>query len=211
MKKEMDNKLITRDVVFQLRELSPEMIENREAEFVISSESEDTYKTVFMADGADFSRYENNPIVAYGHRTWSDDPDMILGTSEVRQEGKLTIGKVRFEDAETNPIAEKVFKKIVAGTLRMASIGASVLEWRWGDENKGEDKDVIYFTRWQLLEWSIVPIGSNKDALVRNAQTVDEMRAALENKNEVEIPVTENENNERTWNEAQILINKNRL
>ncbi len=70
---------------------------------------------------------------------------------------------------------------------------------------------MIYFTRWQLLEWSIVPIGSNKDALVRNAQTVDEMRAALENKNEVEIPVTENENNERTWNEAQILINKNRL
>lgn len=175
----MESKMITRDVVIELRELTPEMIEAREAEFVISSESTDTYDTVFVADGADFTRYNQNPIVAYGHRTWSDNPDMILGTSEVRQEKKLTIGKVRFEDAETNPVAEKVFKKVQKGTLRMASIGANILEWRYGDESNGENKNTIYFTRWELLEWSIVPIGSNKDALVRTAQTLEEMRAAL--------------------------------
>ena len=181
----MENKIVTRDVVLEIRELTPAMIENREAEFVISSEAVDTYDTIFLAEGAEFERYNNNPIVAYGHRTWSDDPDMILGTSQVRQEGKLTIGKVRFEDIETNPTAEKVFKKIQAGTLRMASIGANVKEWRWGDAERGENPGVIYFTRWELLEWSIVPIGSNKDALVRNAQTIEEMRNALTN----EIPV----------------------
>jgi HK97 family phage prohead protease len=175
----MENKIVTRDVVLEIRELTPAMIENREAEFVISSEAVDTYDTIFVAEGCELERYNNNPIVAYGHRTWSDDPDMILGTSQVRQEGKLTIGKVRFEDAETNPTAEKVFKKIQAGTLRMASIGANVLEWRFGDAEKGENPGVIYFTRWELLEWSIVPIGSNKDALVRNAQTIEEMRTAL--------------------------------
>lgn len=178
----MDNKLVTRDVVIELRDLTPEMIGKREAEFVISSESIDTYDTVFMADGVDLTRYNQNPIVAYGHRTWSDDPDMILGTSEVRQEGKMTIGKVRFEDEETNPTAEKVFKKVQAGTLRMASIGANILEWRFGDAEKGENPGVIYFTRWELLEWSIVPIGSNPDAHVRNAQTIEEMRKTLENK-----------------------------
>jgi HK97 family phage prohead protease len=183
----MENKIVTRDVVLEIRELTPAMIENREAEFVISSEAVDTYDTIFLAEGAEFERYNNNPIVAYGHRTWSDDPDMILGTSQVRQEGKLTIGKVRFEDIETNPTAEKVFKKIQAGTLRMASIGANVKEWRWGDAERGENPGVIYFTRWELLEWSIVPIGSNKDALVRNAQTIEEMRTALTN----EIPVTD--------------------
>lgn len=178
----MDNKLVTRDVVIELRDLTPEMIGKREAEFVISSESIDTYDTVFMADGVDLTRYNQNPIVAYGHRTWSDDPDMILGTSEVRQEGKMTIGKVRFEDEETNPTAEKVFKKVQAGTLRMASIGANILEWRFGDTKKGENPGVIYFTRWELLEWSIVPIGSNPDAHVRNAKTIEEMRNTLENK-----------------------------
>jgi HK97 family phage prohead protease len=183
----MENKTITRDVVLEIRELTPAMIENREAEFVISSEAVDTYDTVFLAEGADFERYNNNPIVAYGHRTWCDNPDMILGTSEIRQEGKLTIGKVRFEDAETNPTAEKIFKKIQAGTLRMASIGAQVKEYRYGDAQKNENPGVLYFTRWELLEWSIVPIGSNKDALVRNAQTIEEIRTALTQ----EIPVTD--------------------
>lgn len=183
----MENKIITRDVVFEVRELTQEMIDNREREFVISSESVDTYDTVFVAEGAEFERYESNPIVAYGHRTWSDDPDMILGTSKVRQEQKLTIGRAKFEDFETNPTADKVLKKIDVGTLRMASIGANVKEWRWGDAEKGENPGVIYFTRWELLEWSIVPIGSNKDALVRNAQTIEEMRNALTN----EIPVAD--------------------
>jgi hypothetical protein len=175
----MEYKVIQRDVKIILRELTPEMIENREAEFVISSESVDTYKTVFVAAGADFKRYEDNPIVAYGHRTWSDNPDMILGTSEVFQEGTLTIGKVRFEDEETNPTAEKIWKKVQKGTLRMASIGANVLEWRYGDETKGEDKSVVYFTRWELLEWSIVPIGSNPDSLKRELQNVEEIRKEL--------------------------------
>lgn len=183
----MENKTITRDVVLEIRELTPAMIENREAEFVISSEAVDTHDTVFLAEGADFERYNNNPIVAYGHRTWGDNPDMILGTSEIRQEGKLTIGKVRFEDAETNPTAEKIFKKIQAGTLRMASIGAQVKEYRYGDAQKNENPGVLYFTRWELLEWSIVPIGSNKDALVRSAQTIEEIRTALTQ----EIPVTD--------------------
>jgi HK97 family phage prohead protease len=201
----MENKIITRDVVLEIRELTPAMIENREAEFVISSESVDSYDTIFLADGADFTRYNQNPIVAYGHRTRSDDPDMILGTSVVRQEKGLTIGKVRFEDEETNPTAEKVFKKIQAGTLRMASIGANILEWRFGNAEKGENPGVIYFTRWELLEWSIVPIGSNKDALVRNQQTIEEMRTAL-------IPVVKKEVvSGMSVRAAKLQINKNLL
>ncbi|OXB01741.1 hypothetical protein B0A75_04685 [Flavobacterium oncorhynchi] len=204
----MESKIIKRDVQVVLRELTPEMIENREAEFVISSEAKDTYDTVFTADGAEFERYESNPIVAYGHRTWSDNPDMIIGTSEVSQEGKLTIGKVRFEDAESNPIAEKVWKKVQAGILRMASIGANILEWRMGDEAKGEDKSVVYFTRWELLEWSIVAIGSNPDALKREAQTAEEIR------NSIKENTPENENLsgqtvKRTVREAQLIINEN--
>lgn len=203
---EMQNKQITRDVVLEIRELTPAMIENREAEFVISSESVDTYDTVFVADGLELERYNQNPIVAYGHRTWSDDPDMILGTSTIRQEGKLTIGKVRFEDAETNPTAEKVFKKIQAGTLRMASVGAIIKEYRYGDAEKGENPGVLYFTRWELFEWSIVPVGSNKDALVRNAQTLEEMRTAL-------IPVKEEEvvSVGMSVREAKLQMNKNLL
>jgi HK97 family phage prohead protease len=204
----MESKIVTREVVLQLRDLTPEMIANREAEFVISSESTDTYDTVFVAAGADFTRYNTNPIVAYGHRTWSDNPDMILGTSEVRQEGLFTIGKVTFEDAETNPTADKVFRKVQKKTLRMASIGANILEWRYGDETKGESKTTIYFTRWELLEWSIVPIGSNKDALVRSAEVLEEMRTELRNNIEVVDPEFTSQMVKLSVREAQYKFNK---
>lgn len=172
-----NTKFAVREAV--LRALTPQQIENREAEFVISTEAVDTYGTVFKSSGWDLERYAKNPIVAYGHRTWDAEPDNIIGTSEVRIEDNMLIGKVRFEDAETNPKAEKIWKKVQAGTLRMASVGANVMEWRWGDETLGEDKNTIYFIRTELLEWSIVPIGSNPDAHVRNAKTIEEIRELL--------------------------------
>ena len=171
------NKAVVREAV--IRALSEENIKNREAEFVISTEAIDTYGTVFKMSGWDLKRYEANPVVFYAHRSYSDNPDMLIGTSSVFVDGDQLIGRVRFEDAETNPIAEKVWKKVQAGTLRMASIGANPKRGHWGDEKLGEDKDVIYFDETELLEWSIVPIGSNPDALKREVQTLEEIRAEM--------------------------------
>lgn len=210
----LETKIVSRDLAFQLRDMTTEMIANREAEFVITTEAVDSYGTVFMADGADFTRYNMNPIVAYAHQACDDDPDMILGTSEVRQEKKVTIGKVRFEDEETNPLAEKIWKKIQAKTLRMASIGARIIEWRWGDETKGEDKNVIYFTRWELIEWSIVPVGSNPDAHLRNQQTLEQMRSDLSKNitiNGAEEVTATGETRKLSVRKAKLMLNQNRF
>ena len=207
----LENKCVIREAV--LRALTDDQKKNRTAEFVISTEAVDTYGTVFKASGWDLTRYDKNPIVAYGHRTWSDNPDMIIGTSEVRIEDGQLIGKVTFETEDVNPTAERIWKKVQAGTLRMASVGANVLEWRWGDTSMGENKENIYFTRTELLEWSIVPIGSNPDAHVREAQTIEEMRTALAAENTTEEVVTEETTTEETRKlsvrEAQLIINQN--
>lgn len=201
----MENKIITREV--HLRALSEENIKNRTAEFVISTESIDSYDTVFKLDGWELERYIKNPIVAYGHRTYSDNPDMIIGTSEVFVEGEALIGRVRFEDAEVNPTAETIWKKVQAGTLRMASVGANVKEWRYGEAEKGENPGVIYFTRTELYEWSIVPLGSNPDALKRSEQTIEEIRSEMIKK----LPVNNAENVSfaaRNIREKEFLLNK---
>lgn len=195
--------IVIREAV--IRALSEENIKNRQAEFVISTESVDSYDTVFKIDGWDLQRYANNPIVAYGHRTWSDNPDMIIGTSTVRVEGKELIGVVTFEDESVNPMAEKVWRKVQAGTLRMASVGANPIEYRWGVAADGENPGVLYFTRTELFEWSIVPIGSNPDALKRSVETIEEIRKSLEPK----APVVERENKGLSLFEAQSLINNN--
>lgn len=198
------NNPVIREAV--VRALSDENIKNRTAEFVISSEAPDTYGTVFKISGWDLKRYEANPIVAFGHRTYSENPDMIIGTSEVFIEGDKLIGRVRFESAEDNPLAEKIYKKVQNGTLRMASIGANPMKGHWGDEKLGEDRDVIYFDQQELLEWSIVPIGSNPDALKREAQTIEDIRNSFP-KN---ISATEQLNVKLSVRERQLIINSNK-
>lgn len=153
-----------------VRSLTEEQISNRQADFVISTETPDTYGTVFKIDGWELERYADNPVVLYAHKSYSDDPDVVIGTSVVRIEDGELIGTVTFENEEDNPLAEKVFRKVKNGILRMASIGADVYEWHWGDFDKGENPDLLYFDRQSLLEWSVVPIGSNPDALKRSPE-----------------------------------------
>lgn len=156
--------------------------EDRTAEFIISSETIDRHGTVFTLDGWELERYAQNPIVAYNHRTNDADPDTIVGLSEVYREGDKLIGKVRFEEEGDNPLADKVWRKINKGILKMASVGARVHDYRWGNSEEGEDSGTIYFTRQELLEWSIVSVGSNPDAFKRSAEEIDEIRQELESK-----------------------------
>lgn len=191
------SKMMVRNAV--IRAITDEQKEKRQAEFVISTEAVDTYDTVFKIDGWDLERYNRSPIVFYNHKSWSDDPDMIIGTSEVRVEGNELIALLTLE--EGNPVADKVWRKVQAGTLNMASIGANPIEWRWGDFDKGENPDVIYFIRQELLEWSIVPLGSNPDALKRSVESLEEIRTSLKKPESLEKKVS------RSVYERQLKIN----
>lgn len=148
--------------------------EERTYEFVISTEDVDRHGTVFKADGWNFDHYRKNPVVAYNHNTHSNDPDDIIGTSEIRQEGTTTIGVLTLEPEGENPKADKVARKIANGTLKMASVGASIHDGHWGDKRDNENENVFYFTKQELHEWSVVTIGSNREALKRSDADIEE-------------------------------------
>jgi len=195
--------------------------EDRTAVFVISSEDVDSYKTVFRSNGWDFNGYKRNPVVAYNHNVHDANPDNIIGTTEdIWAEGSLTLARMKFEDAETNPLAEKVFRKVKNGTLRMASINAIVEKARMGKKDSGEDPDVVYFEKQRLQEWSVVSIGSNPAALKRNSEELEVLRSAAVKEIEVaEEPAMDGkapDKNERKRAsldvfEAQLIVNQNRL
>lgn len=177
---------------YQVRALNDELIKNRQVEFVISSESVDTYGTVFKQDGADLGRFEKNPVVFYAHAQQSTNPDLLIGTGEVFRDGDQLIGRATLEPENVNPLAEKILRKIEHGTPYMASIGFNPLDGRFGRRDLNEDPEVFYFTRWELLEFSIVPIGSNPDAHKRNEAA---LKTFKERQIEVKDPETvENDN-----------------
>lgn len=154
-------------------------VDDRTFRFIISDESKDRYGTIIKMNGWDLSNYEKNPIVAYQHITWSSDPDVIIGRGRVWIEDNLLMGEVKLEPEGDNELADKVAKKLNNGTLSATSVGFNPSEYSRGLSEYGEDPEVLYFRKQDLLEWSIVTIPANPNAIVQNGYT-DFLKMAFE-------------------------------
>lgn len=149
--------------------------EDGDIEFVLSSDSVDRHGTVIKQDGWDLTAFLRNPVMAYQHDTRSTDPDDFIGTwDNIRVENGQLVGTPNFEPADLNPKAEKIRRKVEHGTIRSASVGFIPREAHWGKKDRGENPDVLYFDRMELLEVSLVGIPSNPDAVKRS---IDELVA----------------------------------
>lgn len=135
--------------------------------FVISDESVDSHGTKFMLKGWDLSYATRNGVVTYGHPPLNstDDTLIIARYEPYIEDGKL---KARVVFNEKNPRAVRVKDAVDGGFIKMASIRAIIEDAEWG---KGDEEDVLIFTRQQLFDFGILPHGSNKNAMVelRNA------------------------------------------
>lgn len=168
----MDNKLR-----FGERGAIPDNVEEtRTIPFVISDTSRDRHHTIFSSDGWDLSAYARNGIVSYMHDVFGGglcegpDPDSVIGRGLVHSEGDQLIGDTTFEPADINPTAEKIFRKIIFGSLRSCSISFNELVrgiWGQGEEAMGAANETYYIGRRELLEYGIVNIPSNRNAQKR--------------------------------------------
>jgi hypothetical protein len=158
----------------QLRKVDKE---SRTVEFVISDETRDRHGTVLKADGWQLENYKKNPIVGYMHQVWgggffsTPDPDMVIGRGDVFIEDGKLIGRVNFEPADINPLAEKIFKKVQFGSLNTTSVGFMEIGdgyYGEGDEARGMANETYYFSGQELAEWSVVNIPSNPNAVKRS-------------------------------------------
>ena len=142
----------------------------RMVEFVASTNSVDSYGTVLPVDKWDLRRYEKNGVIGYQHDIyWSDDPDNVIGRGEAFVDGDALVIRIFFEPADINPKAEKVFRKVLFGSINAVSVGFNpTAPGHWGDERKGENPDVYYFDGQELLEVSVVNVPSNPDAVKRS-------------------------------------------
>ena len=88
---------------------------------------------------------------------------MVIGKSAVSVDTfagkKVIVAEAEFEPADINPIADKILKKLVFGSLNAASVG--ILPMGNGKTEKG----VYYYDGQELLEWSVVNIPMNQDAI----------------------------------------------
>ena len=163
----------------------------RKVQFVISDETKDRHGTVVNMKGWDLENFNKNGIVGYQHDVYGGgmckgpDPDSVIGKGrawiETIEDRDILMGEVEFEPAEINPLAEKVFRKVLHGTLKATSvgfraIGGGILK----NDKTGKEKELetppyqvkpdetFYFEAQELLEFSIVNIPSNPSALKKD-------------------------------------------
>lgn len=166
--------------------------ETRTVEFVISDETRDRHGTVIPISAWNIDKYNQNGIVGYMHDVYGGDvsnPDLILGRGEAFIEENKLIGRVTFEPADINPLAEKIFKKVLHGTLKATSVGfRETARGRWGEgeEAVAGKTPTYYFGGVELLEFSIVNIPSNPNALRRQMEEKAETDTLTELKSENE-------------------------
>jgi len=126
---------------------------------VVNTGAVDRERDRVLPSGAELDNYRANPVIMYGHNY--RDPWALIGRAAEIQTGPESI-RIRPELRE--PASESDPMHIIralwdSGLLKAASIGFNPLEWEQNDVG-GYD-----YTRWELLENSLVPIPANQEAL----------------------------------------------
>lgn len=155
--------------------------ETRTISFINSTFTKDRHGTVLNQDNWKLDNFRLNPIVGYAHNLsggllTDPNPDFVIGKDVhphiERIAGKNALaGAVQFEPADINPLAEKIFRKVLFGSLNSSSVGFLPVgqgAYGTGDEARGQINETYYFAGQELLEWSVVNVGSNPDAGKRN-------------------------------------------
>lgn len=159
-----------------------QMKKTRTIPFIASTADKDRHGSILNQDNWDLSGFRTNPVIGYQHQLHPDmciksTPDDVIGkgmnirVGDPDQNGdRLLLLDIWFEDEKTNPLADKVFNKLLNGTLNAVSVGFYPMhvdgeESRKGNPATGEDGEADYMFGQELLEVSVVNIPSNKHAL----------------------------------------------
>lgn len=168
-----------------IRDIPSKADETRIIPFVVSTNARDRHQAVANPDGWKLDNYRKNPIVGYMHSPVEDsilpsNPDYVIGHDlnshiEGRGSSAQLIGMLKFDPPEVNLLAEKVFRKVLFGSLRACS--AYFLEigkgkFGAGEEGKGMSRQTYYYSGQELLEWSIVNVPANPETGIRGKRKV---------------------------------------
>lgn len=160
--------------------ITTEDIGNRVVRFCISNEEEDRDGDTLIATGCDFTNFAKNPQFLGMHNKW----DFPLG-KPIKWWADARLGKV-YADVYFPTIAELAEKpeyasekaKLVdftyycykTGMLSAVSVGFIPKTWT---VKENADQGGYIITKWELLEFSAVPVPANQSALAEAVKSYD--------------------------------------
>src|SRR5215207_8353769 len=155
------------------RERSAPGVERRDAkkiptsgfDYVLSDDSVDRHGTVLSPDGWDLNYFRKNNVAFFNHNN-----SFPIGTWEnIRVEGKRLLARLKLAEEGTSDRIDEIIRLVRQGILKAASVG---FKPRSRPERQRSDGPLVYKTQ-ELLEASIVGVGSNSNALVMQARSMN--------------------------------------
>jgi HK97 family phage prohead protease len=125
-----------------------------EPELMVTTSAPDREGDVVVPEGIELTNYRKNPVVLWAHDYQSLPVATCTAINVVPGRGL----RARFRWLDGDPFADRVRRAWDAGVVRAASIGFAPL--------RVEPNDAGYtYTRSELLEWSLVPVPANPEAV----------------------------------------------
>lgn len=133
---------------------------------MITTESVDRDQDVVVAAGGKLANYRLNPIVLFGHDYWT--PQNIVGRSveEKVHPGRGIEGAWKWADEE-NPDTAALVRRLWDGKF-LNAISIGFIPTMWEKRTTEDDEELRrgwIFREWELLEYSVVTVPANQDAL----------------------------------------------
>jgi HK97 family phage prohead protease len=113
---------------------------------------------IIEPSGWELENYQSNPVVLWSH---DDDQMPVARCVEIAvEDGKL---RAVAEFDEDDPDAMRLFRKIQRGFVNACSVRWHPLEW---ETREMDGREVVVFTRQELLEFSFVVVPADPLALI---------------------------------------------
>jgi HK97 family phage prohead protease len=154
----------------------PSNLGERQVKFTISTNAIDRDKDKVNQKGWDLLNYLKNPVVLFGHDAKSLPVGKCVQIGLEDGEQKATVEFVNKDIPIAGPMSEAVYQLCVGGFLSATSVGFRPLEWEFSTEkDRGADtyQGGVDFNKQELMEFSIVPIPANPEALIAEVNTED--------------------------------------
>ena len=141
------------------RALGGEESTPRTLAFTISTGSVDRERDTLDAAGWQLDAYRRSPVVLWAH-DYSALP--VARALEISTTPDALIAHAEFVSRDVYPFADIVYQMLKGGFLSATSVGFRPLTYVWNEERRGMD-----FATQELLEFSIVPVPANPEALIQ--------------------------------------------
>lgn len=125
----------------------------------ITTGSRDRDHDTIDPKGWQLANYRRNPVVLFGH-DYRSLP--IARDTGIIQDELGLLAKPQFCEKDLNPLGDTVFQMLTGGFLNAASVGMNPQKYAFNEQEGGLD-----FMEQELLEYSIVPVPANPEALTQ--------------------------------------------